>query len=39
MGKFINPRDIALILAVVLLTHWLAQPIYRAIDTATGEDA
>ena len=36
MSKFLNPRDIALILTVVVATHWLAQPIYRAIDNATS---
>lgn len=35
MPKLVNPRDIALILVVVIATHWLMQPVYRAIDNAT----
>lgn len=35
MPKLINPRDIALILIVVVATHWLMQPVYKAIDNAT----
>lgn len=38
MPKIFNVRDVALILVVVVVTHWLAQPVYKAIDNATNSD-
>lgn len=34
--KFLNPHDLILILVVVTATHFLMQPVYKAIDNATG---
>jgi hypothetical protein len=36
MGKFFNAHDLILITAVVVITHFLMQPVYKAIDNATG---
>jgi hypothetical protein len=30
--KFVNLHDVALILAVTVLTHFLLKPLYRRID-------
>ncbi len=43
--KFFNPRDVALIIAVAVVLHVLAKPLYSAIDGAAdlpaagGDDA
>lgn len=38
MPKLFNPRDLAVILVIVVATHWLMQPVYRAIDNATNSN-
>jgi hypothetical protein len=43
--KLFNPRDVALILVIAMAIHFLAKPLYLAIDGATdlpaasGDDA
>ena len=34
--KFLNPHDLILITVVVVLTHFLMQPVYKAVDSATN---
>ena len=36
--KLFNPRDIALIALVTLAVHFLAKPLYSAIDGAGSAD-